>query len=142
MRSWSDNIEIMMGSKIDDNINELTDSLLQNGISRRLQSMNKSKFDFDSVDLLYSHLRKISLKREKSYIKSPEWLENKTAAINLKIDDDDDDDDDDKWFQYVITVALNYIKFKKIDLQRILSTIQYDRKDIDFSTHLEDWQEV
>ena len=112
MRSWSDNIEIMMGSKTDDNINELTDSLFQDGISRRLQSINKSEFAFDSVDLLYYHLRKISLKREKSYIKSPEWLENKTATINLKIDDDDDDDDDDdKCFQYVITVALNYNKY-------------------------------
>ena len=105
-----------------------------------LQSMNKSEFVFDSVDLLYYHLCKISLKREKSYIKSPEWLENKRATINLKIDDDVDDDDV-KCFQYVITVALNYNKFKKRDLQRILSTIQYDRKDIDFSTHLEAWQE-
>ena len=112
VRSWSDNIEIMMDSKTGDNINELTDSLFQDGISRRLQSINKSEFAFDSVDLLYYHLRKISLKREKSYIKSPEWLENKTATINLKIDDDDDDDDDDdKCFQYVITVALNYNKY-------------------------------
>ena len=104
-----------------------------------LQSMNKSEFVFDSVDLLYYHLCKISLKREKSYIKSPEWLENKRATINLKIDDNDDDD---KCFQYFITVALNYNKSKKRDLQRILSTIQYDRKVTDFSTHLEDWQEV
>ena len=59
VRSWSDNIEIMMGSKTDDNINELTDSLFQDGISRRLQSINKSEFAFDSVDLLYYHLRKI-----------------------------------------------------------------------------------
>ena len=95
---------------------------------------------------MYYHLRKVSLKREKSYIKSPEWLENQRATINPKIDDDgdddDDDDDDNKCFQYVRTVALNYNKFKKRDLQRILSTIQYDRKDIDFSTHLEVWQEV
>ena len=35
VRSWSDNIEIMMDSKTDDIINELTDSLLQDGISRR-----------------------------------------------------------------------------------------------------------
>ena len=104
-----------------------------------LQSMSKSEFAFDSVDLLYYHLRKISLKREKSYIASPEWLESKRATINLKIDDNDDDD---KCFQYFITVALNYNKSKKRDLQRILSTIQYDRKVTDFSTHLEDWQEV
>ena len=35
VRSWSDNIEIMMDSKTDDIINELTDCLLQDGISRR-----------------------------------------------------------------------------------------------------------
>ena len=39
--------------------------------------MRGSKFNFDSVDLLYYHLQKISLKRGQSYIDSPEWLKNK-----------------------------------------------------------------
>ena len=119
-----------MGSKTDDIINELTDSLLED-YQEGFQSMDKSEFAFDSVDLLYYHLHKISLKRGKSYIKSPEWLENKRATINLK-------NDDDSCFQYA--AELNYNKFKKRDLRRILNTIQYDRKDIYFSSHLEDWE--
>ena len=122
--------KIIMGSKTDDIINELTDSLLED-YQEGFQSMDKSEFAFDSVDLLYYHLHKISLKRGKSYIKSPEWLENKRATINLK-------NDDDSCFQYA--VELNYNKFKKRDLRRILNTIQYDRKDIYFSSHLEDWE--
>ena len=60
----------MMGSKTDDIINELTDSLLQD-YKEGFQSINKSELAFDSVDLLHYHLNKISLKRVKSYIKSP-----------------------------------------------------------------------
>ena len=60
-----------------------------------------SKFAFESVDLLYHSLHKTSLRRGKSYIKSPEWLKNKRAAINPK-------NYDDNCFQYAITVALNH----------------------------------
>ena len=115
LHSWSDNIEIMMGSKTEYIINKLTDSLLED-YQEGIQSMNKSEFAFDSVDLLCYHLHKISLKRRKQYIKSPKWLENKRATINPKNDDDDDDDDDDdgdKCFQCAIAVALHYNKLKK-----------------------------
>ena len=57
----------------------------------------------------YYHLHKTSLKRGKSYIKSPEWLKNKRATINTK----KNDDDDDNFFQYAITAALNYNNIKK-----------------------------
>ena len=131
IRIWSDNAEIMLGSKTDDIINRLIDSILQDH-QKELQSINKSEFAYDSVNLLYYHLHRISLKREKPYIKSPEWLENKRATINPK-------NDDDNCFQYAITAALNYNEIKK-DLQRISNTMQYGRKDIDFSSHLEDWE--
>ena len=36
-----------------------------------------SDFVFASIELLDYHLHKINLKREKSYIRSPKWLENK-----------------------------------------------------------------
>ena len=36
-----------------------------------------SDFIFENIELLDYHLHNISLKRGKSYIKSPEWLENK-----------------------------------------------------------------
>ena len=46
--------------------------------------MNGSKFKFESIDLLYYHLRKTSLKRDKSYIKSPDCSKIKRATINPK----------------------------------------------------------
>ena len=46
------------------------------------------------------HVDEISLKRGKSYIKSPEWLVNKRATINPK-------SKDNKYFKYSTTVALN-----------------------------------
>ena len=60
-----------------------------------------SDFVFESVDLLSYNFHKISLKREKSYKKSPEWVINKRATINPK-------NKDNKCFQYSITVALNH----------------------------------
>ena len=49
------------------------------------ESMRGSEFIFDSVDLLYYNLQKISLSRkESSFIDSPKWFENKIATINPK----------------------------------------------------------
>ena len=41
-----------------------------------------SDFVFESVDLLDYKLHRVRLNRGGSYIKSPEWLENKKAVIN------------------------------------------------------------
>ena len=65
--TWSDNIEIMMSSETDDIINELFKSFLQGYQEGLEESMKGSEFVFDSVDLLYYHLHKISLK-EANYI--------------------------------------------------------------------------
>ena len=47
--------------------------------------MRGNKFIFDSADLLYYNMQKISLNRKgSSYIDSPEWLKNKKATINQK----------------------------------------------------------
>ena len=77
MSTWSDNIEIMMISETDDIIDELFKSFLQGYQEGLEQSMKGSEFVFDSVDLLYYHLHKISLKRGESYINSREWLKIK-----------------------------------------------------------------
>ena len=66
-----------------------------------------SNFIFESVELIDYNLHKISLKTEKLYIESPEWLKNKGATINPK------NKKDDKGFQYALTLALNYNKIKK-----------------------------
>ena len=98
--------------------------------------MREIDFNSDSVDLLFYHLQKISLKRVGSYIDSPEWLKKKKATINLKNNDDD-------CFQYALVVALNYQNIKK-DPQRISKIKsfidQYNWKEIDFPSHSKDWK--
>ena len=72
----------MMGNKIDDVIKELFESFkkrYQEGLETK---MKESQFVFESFDLLYYSLYKISLNRGGSYIDSPEWLKNKKAMIN------------------------------------------------------------
>ena len=105
MRTKSDNMKIMMGSETYDIINELNDSLFQR-YQELKKSMRGSEFIFDSVDLLYYHLQKTSLKRGESYIKSPKWLKNKKAKINPK-------NNDDNCFQYSVTVALDHQQIEK-----------------------------
>ena len=74
-----------MGSETNDIIKELCDSLLQNYQKRiNEESMRGSEFVRDSVDLLYYHLHRISLKRGESYVDSPKWLKDKGATINPK----------------------------------------------------------
>ena len=100
--------------------------------------MREIDFNSDSVDLLFYHLQKISLKRVGSYIDSPEWLKKKKATINLKNNDDD-------CFQYALVVALNCQNIKK-DPQRISKIKpfidQYSWKEIDFSSHSKDWKKL
>ena len=95
---------IMMGNKTNNIIKELFKIFLDN-YQKEMQIMDGSYFMDESVELLDYHLHKISLKKGKSYIKSPEWLENKRATINSQ-------NNDDICFQYAITVALNYNQFK------------------------------
>ena len=61
-----------------------------------------SDFIFESVELLGCKLHKIKLKRGRSYTKSPEWIRNKGATINLK------NKEDRNCFQYAITIALDH----------------------------------
>ena len=65
--------------------------------------MKRSEFVFDSIDLLYYRLHKISLNRGGSYIDSPDWIKNKTATTNPK-------NKDNECFKYAITAALNHEK--------------------------------
>ena len=107
MHTKSDNIEIMMGSETDDIIDELFNFFLQKYQEGLEESMRRSEFIFDSVDLLYYNLQKINLNRKgSSYIDSPKWLKNKKATINPK-------NNDNNCFQYALTVALNYHALKK-----------------------------
>ena len=91
--------------------------------------MRGSEFIFDSVDALYYDLNKI-----RSYIDSLEWLKNQTATINPK-------HSDGKFFQYALTVALNYqnIKNNSERISKIKPFIdQCSWKEINFPSHKKD----
>ena len=80
----SDNEEIRPGNETDDIIKGLLNSFLNNYQQEDTVLTEGSGFVFESVDLLSCNFHKTSLKRGKSYIKSPEWLLNKRATINPK----------------------------------------------------------
>ena len=82
MNIKSDNIEIVIGYETDYIIGKLFKSL-KKGYQELLETkMKKSKFAFESADLLCYSLPKISLNGSGSYIGSPSWLKNKIATIN------------------------------------------------------------
>ena len=91
---------------------------------------------FESVDLLSYSSHKISLKRGKSFTKSPEWVTNERAKINPNYKDN-------KCFQYSVTVALNHQKIGNHP-ERISNIKpffgQYNWKDIDFLAGIKGWK--
>ena len=84
MHYKTDNIEIMIGSETDKIIEELFESPLQRYQERLEESKKGSEFIFDSVDVLYYNLNKVSLNRGGSYIDSAKWLKNKTMISDEK----------------------------------------------------------
>ena len=98
--------------------------------------MKRSQFVFESVDLLYYSLHKISLNRGGSYIYSPEWLKNKRETINPKNKDND-------YFKHATTAALNHERIKNHP-ERISNLMpfidQYNWKGIEFPSHPKDWK--
>ena len=133
---WSNNEEIRSGNETDDIIKRLLNSFLTNYQNEEAILRNGSNFVFESVDLLSYHIHKTSLKRGKSYIKSPEWILNKRATINPK-------NKDNKCFQYSITVALNHqnIENHPERISNIKPFInQYNWEGIDFPVGTKDWK--
>ena len=60
-----------MGNETDEINAELFESFLQNYQEGSEESLKEIEFVFDSVDLLYYNLHKISLIRGRTYIDSP-----------------------------------------------------------------------
>ena len=128
-----------MGSKTDDIIKELFESLLQKYQEGLGKSMKGSNFAFDSVDLSYYHLQKTRLSRKGgSFIDSPKWLKNKKATINPK-------NNDNNCFQYALTAAVNYQNIEK-NPQRILKIksfiSRYNWREIDFPSKQKDYKNL
>ena len=71
MHTKSDNIEIMIGTDTSNAINELIDSFMKRYQEGLETKMIGSSSIFERIDSLEYHLRKISLNRGSSYIKSP-----------------------------------------------------------------------
>ena len=131
MHTKSNNVEIMIGSETYEIIKDLFESFLQKYQEGLQESMRGSEFVYDSVDVLFYNLNKVSLSRGGSYIDSPKWLKNKKTTINPQ------NKKDDRCSQYAVTVALNCEQIK--DHPERISTIkpfidQYDWKEIDFSS--------
>ena len=85
MHTKSDNKQIVMSSETDDIIDERFVSFLQKYQEGFEEWMKGIEFIFVSVDLLYYHLQKTSLKRiGSSCIDSPKWLKNKKVTIGPK----------------------------------------------------------
>ena len=121
-----------MGNETDDIIKKLFESFLTNYQKEETILRNGSDFAFESVDLLSYSVHKISLKRGKSYIKSPEWVLNRRATINPK-------NKDNKCFQYSITVVLNHQNIERISkIEPFIN--QYNWEGIDFPAGIKDWK--
>ena len=66
---WSDNEEIWSGNGTDYIVKGLLNSFLNNYQKNEIVLRNGTDFVFESVDLLFYHIHKTSLKRGKSYMK-------------------------------------------------------------------------
>ena len=71
MQTKSNNVEIMIGSETDEIIKELFESFSQKYQEGLEESIRGSEFVYDSVDVLFYNLNKVSLRRSGSYIGSP-----------------------------------------------------------------------
>ena len=136
MYSKSDNFEIMIGGNTNEIIRNIFNSMLRRYKGDLHESMRGSEFVFDYVESLNYIFLKVDLKRSVSYIETPEWLIKKGATINRQ-------NDDDKYFQYAITIVLNYgeIGNHHQRVNKVKPFVnQYCWKDINFPSHVDDWK--
>ena len=136
MHSKSDNVEIMMDVDTNEIIKKLFNSLLQRYQKGLEESIRGSDFVFDYVESLNYIFHKIDMKRSGSYIETPDWIKKKKATINVE-------NDYDKYFQYAVTVALNYDKIKKHHqrVNKVKPFIdQYDWSEVNFPSNAGDWK--
>ena len=133
MHTKINNEEIMNGGDTDEIIEGLFESFLQKYEENLQEKMKRSDFEFDGVNFLYYDFHNSG-----SYIDSPKRLKNKRSKINPK-------NNDYKYFQYAVTLALNFDRIKN-DPQRISNIEpfidQYHWSDIDFPPTSKDWKKL
>ena len=136
MYTRSNNEEFVNGSYTDEVIKLLFEPFLQKHEVNSQEKMRGSDFEFDGVHFLYYDFNKTSINRGGPYIDSPKWFEDKKSTINPR-------NDDHKFFQYVVTLALNLNRINKHPqrISKIKPFIdQYNWKDIDFPATSKDWK--
>ena len=108
MKQWIQKVitEIMSSDEIDEVIKKLFNSL-KSRYQNDLESKKGSEFVFHYVQLLYYKCHKINFNCGGSYIDSPDWMKNKKATINHI------NKKDNEYFQYAVTVSLNYEEIRK-----------------------------
>ena len=132
MHLKSKQVEVYMGSNIENGIDTLFNTLLENfQCIQETSNERGSEFIPDSVELLEYELHKIDIIRAESYIVSPDWIANKKATINPK------NEKDNKCFQWSIIAGLNYKIIKEKELKKLL---KFKRVDTDFSSHKRYWE--
>ena len=81
----SEPVEIFMGSKTKDVIDNLFNTLLQRfQYAQETSNERGSEFTPDSVELLYYDFQRIGIRRAESYIMSPHWIGSKKTRIYPK----------------------------------------------------------
>ena len=103
-----------------------------NDCQKELKIIKGGNIVFEGVDLLDYKLHRIRLKRRKSYVKSPKWLENKKAVIYPK------NENYHECLRWSIISALNYNNIVKKEFENIFKKIKHEDKD--FSSHKRDWE--
>ena len=78
------------------------------------------------------YFQKIHIKRDESYIVSPDWIASKKATINPK------NEKNNKCFQWSIIAGLNYNIIKEKKLKKLL---KFRSADIDFPLYQRHWEE-
>ena len=84
------------------------------------------------IKLMDYKLHIVCLRRGGSYIKSPEWLLHKGAAVNPK------NENNDECLRWSIIFALNYNEITEKEFGNIFKKIKHEDKDL--SSHQGDWE--
>ena len=91
-----------------------------------------SDFAFESVELMDYKLHRVRLRRDRSYVKSPDSLANKKATINPE------NKNYDEWLGWSTISALNYNEIIKKEFENIFKKIKHEGKD--FSSQKRNWE--
>ena len=91
-----------MGTDTQNIIDTLFNTIL-NTIEQAMETSNErgSRFTNDSIVLLYQHFQRTEIRRDESYIMSPDWTASKKATINPK------NETENECFKWSIIAGLN-----------------------------------